>query len=422
MHPCGYCAKVNSCAELFGLRSGGMLSICAMSKHLLLAGRGAAATQPPAGFALGEGWEIREAPTAYAAVEILQQNPIDVLVVDAYQGENSGAALLDKIERRFPQARGFILADLADSKALKCVGAAHPLLASPCDQVVLQEALNRAGIMEVLFSNAAVKNLAHTFKKMPSPPSSYFQVLREVQSPDSSMARIGELISQDLALTAKLLQMVNSARYGLQQKVSNAGEAVMYLGLETTKALVILAHTFSYFEDANVGDFSVEGLWEHSLGTARLARAIAQSENADADVRDEAFTAGLLHDIGKLLMAANEPAKFQEAQATAIVQELPEWETERELFGATHAELGAWMMAIWGLPLNIVEAILLHHSPAKLLNQGFCALTAVHAANVAWLVHRGSQVNISTIRLDETYLDSLGLMDRIKSWHQLKDD
>jgi HD-like signal output (HDOD) protein len=123
--------------------------------------------------------------------------------------------------------------------------------------------------------------------------------------------------------------MVNSAAFGLQRPVSSPAEAVMYLGIETTKSLVLLAHTYSHFERIPPAVFSVDQLWRHSLAVGRLARAIARAERVGEDVSDQSFTAGLLHDMGKLVLAANHPDLY--AQVSASLKESPRqvWEAEQ---------------------------------------------------------------------------------------------
>jgi putative nucleotidyltransferase with HDIG domain len=202
-------------------------------------------------------------------------------------------------------------------------------------------------------------------RKVPSPPTIYFQIVKELQSPAASMENIGAIISQDMAVTAKLLQMVNSAAFGLHRPVSSPAEAVMYLGIETTKSLVLLAHTYSHFDRIPPSIFSVDALWRHSLSTGRLARAIARSERVGEDLADQSFTAGLLHDMGKLVLAANQPDRY--ALVPAQVQKAGSliWRVEQDIFGTTHAEVGAWLAERWNLPVILVEAIRHHQHPEE---------------------------------------------------------
>lgn len=393
-----------------------------MKKNLLLVGREPMALRDNPGFleALDPDWSPLTAANGADALATFGTVDVAAVLADLRLPDQSGAELLDLVGERFPTAHRFILADLADKHALlKCVATAHQFIAKPCDARVLQAALHRSFKMELLFGNDAVKRLVARMRKVPSPPSSYFQIVRELQSPASSMDSIGAIISQDLAITAKLLQMVNSAAFGLQRQVSNPAEAVLFLGIETTKSLVLLAHTFSYFDNLRVTGFTVEALWNHSLGVGRLARAMARSENASLEMREECFTAGLLHDLGKLLLAANQPDSLQQIAAREREGPLLLCDAEAAVLGTTHAEMGAWLAAIWGLPLAIVEAIALHHHPSRFLTGGFCPLTAVHVANALLGSLEAKPGAPPPPVLDARYLAELDLTHRLDVWRQI---
>jgi putative nucleotidyltransferase with HDIG domain len=249
--------------------------------------------------------------------------------------------------------------------------------------------------------------------KLPSPPQLYFQVVKELQSPDASLESVGALIARDPAMTAKILQLVNSAVFGLKRTVASPAEAVMYLGIDTTKSVILLAHSFSYFDQLKEADFSAENLWKHSIRTANFARWIAQLEGVGQPIIEEAYTAGMLHDLGKLALAANLPQQYSEAAMIAASRGVPLWEAEEQVLGANHAELGASMLAIWGLPIGIIEAVALHHHPTKFFSQTFCPLTAVHAANA---IEHAESSAIASLPVDADYLAQLGLDQRLPVW------
>ena len=192
----------------------------------------------------------------------------------------------------------------------------------------------------------------------------------------------------------------------------------MYLGAETTKSLILLAHTFSYFDEVKASGFSIDLLWRHSLQTANFAQWIAEVESGAPEVENQSFTAGMVHDIGKLILAANLPEKFSEALQLARHQGIQLWEAERDLFGANHAEVGACLLGIWGLPMPIVEAVALHHHPTQLLSKTFCPLAAAHAANS--LEHQTCPDNhgLRFAAIDEMYLAGLGVGDRVEAWRE----
>src|SRR6266540_1834456 len=365
-------------------------------------------------------FDVAFAKTGLQALASLSQSPCYAVVADMQIPGINGAQLLDEVMQRSPGTLRFIRAGLGDQQAaMKCVGTAHQYLVKPSDAHTIRCALERAFSLESWLPNVTVQKLITQMKKLPSPPTLYFKIVAELQSPDSSIDSIGMLVAQDPVLSAKLLQVVNSAVFGLQLQVASAAEAVMYLGMETTKALVLLAHTFSYFDKIRAADFSVEKLWKHSVTTGKFAEKIARAQGCEAELVGQAFTAGMLHDIGKLLLAANVTDQFKEAIGQARKESLHLWDAESKVFGATHGELGACLLGIWGLPMPIVEAVALHHYPIRFLSKQFCPLTAVHAANaIEHQIEKDNQGLIASTA-DVNYLTELGLIERLDGWQDL---
>jgi HD-like signal output (HDOD) protein len=365
-------------------------------------------------------WDYAFAKSGLQALNSLAQSPCDAVVADLQMAGMNGAQLLDEVMQRNPGTLRFIRAGLADQQAaMKCVGTAHQYLMKPSDSTTLRSALARAFSLESWLPGEKVQKLISQMRKLPSPPNLYFQIVAELQSPDASLDKVGALISQDLVLSAKMLQVVNSAVFGLQMQVGKPVDAVLYLGMETTKSLVLLAHTFSYFDKVKTADFSVDRLWRHSVTAGKFAEQIARAEGASVEVTGQSFTAGMLHDIGKLLLAANLPVEFKAMLQQAKAGQLSLDEVETATLGVAHGELGACLLGIWGLPTAIVEAVALHHRPTQFLSKTFCPLTAVHAANA--IEHAlDPQPGIGPApAADAQYLAELGLAERFAAWRDL---
>lgn len=373
---------------------------------------------------IAEKWDVAFAKSGLQALASLSQSPCDAVVSDMQLPGMTGAQLLDEVMLRNPKTIRFIRASMADQQAaMKCVGTAHQYLVKPCDARTIGSALDRAFSLDAWLPSETVQKLIAQMKKLPSPPNLYFKIVAALQSPDTAIDDVGAMVAQDPVLSAKMLQVVNSAVFGLQLQVVSANEAVMYLGMETTKSLVLLAHTFSYFDKVRTAEFSVEKLWKHSVATGKLAEQIARAQGCPIEVVGQAFTAGMLHDLGKLLLAANVPDGFKEALTKAKEQNLPLWDAETGVFGAAHGELGACLLGIWGLPMPIVEAVALHHFPIRFMSKGFCPLTAVHVANVIeHEITSGKPADGSApviAQVDQNYLTELGLAEQMDNWRDL---
>jgi HD-like signal output (HDOD) protein len=251
---------------------------------------------------------------------------------------------------------------------------------------------------------------------LPSVPSVYFQVLKELQSPHARIDKIGEIVGTDPGMTAKLLQLVNSAFFGISRRIASPAEAVQLLGIGTVRSLALSIHAFSSFEGSKAAAFSLQRVWNHSLQTGLGARKIAQLVNEDAQMADESFITGLLHDLGKMMLCSNSPDEYQRASDLARDQHIAIGEAEQQIFGATHADIGAYLLGLWGLPVSIVEGVALHHTPAKAALHTFSPLTAVHVANV--LQHECATQSKGEVpsSLDADYLAGLQLQDYLPQW------
>lgn len=365
-------------------------------------------------------WRLTWVRSALEGLALMRVVRFDAVVANADLKEVPGARFLDEVMRRHPEALRFLVSNLSSLKAsaLSAVGTAHQLVAVPLSWRSLQETLRRASQPDPWSPARSVQDLLARFRYLPSPPSLYFEVVGELEAEEASIERVGELVSRDMAMTSKLLQVANSALLGLKVQVGSACDAVLYLGVETTKSLLLLAHTFSYFDNLPASGLSMEELWRHSLITGRFARCIAMAEGIQGLELNLAFTSGMLHDLGKLALAANLPDQYARALALAHQKQIWPWEAEQEVFGVTHGEIGACLLRIWGMPEYLIEAVALHHLPSQLLNRQFAPITAVHVANV--LAHELSAhrpERVSEVDLD--YLACLGLTLRLAEWRSL---
>ena len=362
-------------------------------------------------------WDMEFVHGSAEALDRMAKGPVDVLLADWSLPGMTGIQLLEEVSKRHPSTVRFILSSFADNDLImKCVWGTHQYLSKRCDAATLKFTVRRVLVNNTWLANTRLKELVSRMRTFPTLPSLYFEVVKELESSHASAERVGEIIVKDLAMTAKILQTVNSAFFGLSRTVTAPVEAVLLLGMETVKSLVLSIHAYSQLDKVKPLYFSTDKVWRHSQRVGALAKQIAQLENADQAIVDEAFTAGLFHDLGKLLMAANLPNEYSGAQALALKRKIPLWEVERELFGATHAETGAYLLGLWGLSIPLVEAVALHHSPGRSDNKNFSPITAVHVANVLDYQQTSEQEGFVPPDFDMAYLDELGLRDRLPVW------
>jgi HD-like signal output (HDOD) protein len=363
-------------------------------------------------------WDMDFVTSGALALERMAQAPFDVVVADMRMPGMSGAELLNEVMKLHPQTVRLILSGHADEDlVIKCVGITHQYLSKPCDPEALKLAVSRASRMGASLDNPRMKQLIGRIDRLPSIPSLYVEMVNKLQDPEVVLEDLAAIMAKDIAMTAKVLKLVNSAFFGLPREINSASEAVGYLGMNTLKTLVLTIHAFIQFENLPPGGFSLERLWNHSLDVAAAARQIAEAEGVKSAVIEEAFVAGMLHDIGQLVLAANLPAQYGAVMEQACARRTPLETVEAEMLGATHAEVGGYLLGLWGLPVTIVEAIALHHQPRLSTGSDFSALTAVHAAES--LGQPPSDTPTSPDDVDLQYLDSLGMSGHVESWRQL---
>lgn len=372
---------------------------------------------------MGGTWEVHCAQSGSEALALMEQMPFEVVVSDMRMPGMNGAQLLTEVMQRYPHTARLILSGYAEQEVVaKCVGAAHQYLMKPCDVMTLGAVLQRVCALDVFLKNEHLKSLVSKMDVVPSLPSLYFRVLEELQSPTASLDRIGELVAMDPGMTAKLLQLVNSAFFGVRREISNATEAVQLLGVGTVRSLALSLHAFSCFDQAKLAEFHCERLWNHSLLTGLYAKKITETEVADRTMVDEAFIAGLLHDIGKLMLVANKGEGYRAVLGMVREKQMPQSEAELAVFGATHADVGAYLLGLWGLPVPIVEAVALHHHPARNVNRKFCPLSAVHAADVFEHQHSRGTAPEPLPKADANYYEWIGAQERLPVWRATIDN
>ena len=362
-------------------------------------------------------WDLGYATSGLEGLAMMDKQPFEVVITDMNMPGMNGAQFLNEVMEKHPRTARFILSGYAEQDTVaKCVGAAHQYLMKPCDMNTIRTTLSRVCALDVFLENGHLKDLVARMNVLPSIPSVYFQVMKELQSPYASMERIGELVSMDPAMTAKLLQMVNSAFFGICREISNPLDAIELLGVNTIRSLALSIHAFSCFDQKVSDKLSFEHVWSHCMAVGTFAKKIAQNQDTDTTLVDEAFIGGLLHDIGKLMLLANMPAQYEVAIDQARQKGIPLVEAEKEIFGATHASVGAYLLGLWGLPVPIVEAVALHHSPMENVQESFTPLTAVHIADVIEHEHSKTRDGLLPPEFHQSYLSDLGLLDSIPDW------
>jgi HD-like signal output (HDOD) protein len=364
-------------------------------------------------------WKMVSVRSRQEALTALAAQRCDVIMTDMRMPMKDGVQLLEEVRTGYPRVVRVLLTEPSDQDAvLRSAGSAHQCLPKSSPLKVFQSTVTRACAIQDLLGNEVLLKLVSGMHTLPSLPTLYREVMQELQSPDASIEKIGKIISKDPGMLTKMLQVVNSPFYGLPRRISSATQAVALLGLEAIKSLVLSMKVFSQFESSAQTFFSLDILWNHGMITGRYARMIGKAQGAEIRDMEDAFTAGLLHDVGLLVLATNAPDQYTETLAL-MNQGIAEWEAERQVLGATHAEVGGYLLGTWGLSDPIVEAVAFHHDPGRSTGHTFSPLAAVHIANVLEEQEQAAGMDGPSIAADTKYLHACGLDSDMSKWETL---
>ncbi len=328
-------------------------------------------------------WDMAFAESGAQALEMLSQRAFDVIVSDMRMPHMDGLALLTTVKQRYPMIVRIILSGHSDQEMiLKSVKSVHQYLSKPCDYQELISTVTRSCALNDFLNHENLRQIISKTDTIPSLPSLYMDIMDELQSPAASVERLGKIIEKDLGMTAKIFQLVNSSFFGSSRHISNLSQAVIMLGLDTICSLVLTIGIFSKLDALTMTTLHLEKIYEHSIKTGTIAQKIAIHENADRETVANAFITGLLHDLGKIIFAVNLPETYKTVFKLSQDGDMPFMDAEFQLMGATHAQVGAYLLGLWGLPDVIVEGVAFHHSPDNCQDKTFSPLVAVHVANI----------------------------------------
>ena len=359
-------------------------------------------------------WELVFVDGPLKALEYLARESVDVIVADMRMPEMDGADLLDRVRKSYPHVTRVILSGHAEKcAALKAAAVAHQYLSKPCGEGELERVIERITALQSATDQTEVRRVVGAIAHLPSPPRIYGELTATIDQESASIPQVAEILRKDMALCAKLLHMVNSAFFRLPRTVSRVEEALTYLGLDTTKQLVLALETFKGTSVPAHPKMPIDAMQSHALQVGRVASAICDSERSKGD----ALVAGILHDFGKLVLTVSAHKELDEIFARVASHGGSMWEAEYAVLGATHAQVGGYLLGLWGLPSAIVDAATFHHAPALAGNNHMGLTGVVHIADA--LVHELHHAATGPGWLDIDYCESVGISGRLSEWRQL---
>jgi putative nucleotidyltransferase with HDIG domain len=328
---------------------------------------------------LRDKWDMEFVESGAQAIQALESSHCDVVVTDMRMPGMDGAELLSIVRDRWPDAVRIVLSGYAElQQVVRLVPYAHQYYSKPCEAGQLENLIDRCLRLHELLRLPTLRAVVGRVCKLPAMPQVYARLQSLLASDETSVRDVAELVASDAAIAAKVLQLVNSAFFRLARRITNIEQAVNHLGFGAIRNLVISAEVFSRWPGRDPKSvMSLDKLQSHVHTVAAAARSLA----AGTPRADDALLAGLLHDIGYWILANECSDELAKALETAVALKIPLHEAETRVIGASHAQIGAYLLGIWGLPYPVIEAVAYHHTPQSVPQSEFEPLAIVCTAH-----------------------------------------
>jgi HD-like signal output (HDOD) protein len=365
-------------------------------------------------------WEMVFADGGEAALREMSAAAFDVIVTDMRMPQIDGAALLRSVADQYPQTARFVLSGHSEVEAvMRAVPIAHQFLTKPCDVAKLRETVTRACHLHELLADARLRTVVGDTRSLPARPEAYDAVTRALADLEVPIADVAAIVESDPALCVKVLQLVNSAFFALPRSVASIADATAMIGLTTLRDLVLCTEVFSQSPHASPRQREIlADIQRRSLATANLARKLLPSRAAGS----QAFLAGIAHDIGQVVLISRLADEYVTLISDVAAKQGDLVTEERARLGASHADVGAYLLGLWGLPYPILEAAAFHHDPSRLPQGELGVAGAVYVAGALVDARLGSaRASDLGPLLDPAYVGALGLEAHLSEWAALAD-
>jgi len=361
-------------------------------------------------------WKCHFAISGADGLALLEKIEFDVVISDMRMPGMDGSDFLGEVAQRQPGAIRIVLSGYSDMTALlKSTKAAHQFMSKPCHSRNIQETIQRSIDLGSILKDEAVREVVSRLETLPVIPDLFVKISKELEAGDPNLNVIGKMIEKDVGITTTLMKVVNSSFFGFYDKVTSPTRAVTLLGIETVKGLLLGVHLLNEIDVSALDGYSVKKLWEHSLQTGYFAKTIAMMESDDQEFIETCFLAGILHDVGKLVLVTSMDDVYPPVLTCVKRWGGPVHLCESKELKVCHAKVGAYLLGLWGFDKQVVEAVSSHHLP-ELGGLGITPALVVHVANTIQheLGNASNDYTYSSVNTD--FLEKLGLTERLEEW------
>ena len=369
-------------------------------------------------------WKVDFAGSGPEALTALGENEIDVVVSDIRMPGMDGVELLSAVRANYPRVIRLALSGHAEAELeLECAQAAHQFLAKPADVKQIKQAIDRISMLKAHLDNEDLRCAVSSLRSLPSVPSLYQKIQQEAADPEGTIGAIGEIISQDVAMSAKVLQLVNSAFFGSAREVDTVEKAAALLGFDVLKSLVLAQKVFSGYEDSPSVGLNIDQLANRSQHVAVLAKELAIYHGLPEKDCNHAMLAGMMHTVGKLILVDQFPARYAMVSEAVERENVVSEDAETREFGVSHEMVGGYLLGIWGLPSKVVESVAFQRKPNQSGSTEFSVLSCVYLAiNLLKAIENQWDEAKLWEYLDTDYLQQVAPEASVQEWLTLARD
>jgi HD-like signal output (HDOD) protein/ActR/RegA family two-component response regulator len=325
-------------------------------------------------------WEVLLAATGSEALQVLARDAVDIVIADLALADMEGAELIHQVRDLQPGTVRIALAEHAKAEwTEKVEGDLHRLFTKPLDPEFLIGAVESLDIEDDETNVRAVRAFVGGLGRIPSLPRLYTELVEMLKREDVGMGEVARLIRHDLGMSSQILKMANSVHFASSRTVSEIGQAVAMMGMDSLKSLVLFRGLISSFDNPKPQGLDLEKLWFHSFQVATGVRKLAALEG-ETRLTDLAFSVGLLHDIGLVVLATDPAGRYEAILEQAQLSRIPLAVLERDTYGVDHTQIGAHLLSLWGLPPSFCRPVREHHAPPA-SSEGFPLSVALHLSD-----------------------------------------
>jgi HD-like signal output (HDOD) protein len=362
-------------------------------------------------------WEVSGFNDPQAALEATKAHEPDAVLSDQMMPGMEGSKLLEGIRSVSPHTIRFIMSGYVALDKLTLITSAHQYIAKPFEAKKLKEMMQRSFAAQERIFNQGLQTVATSIRSIPSLPQAHHSLLKELEDNRTGNSTIARLIGDDPGLSIKVLQLANSALFGPGYTVSNLDDAVNCLGTEMLSAIVLSQSVFKHYELLRSKEIDLQKVWGHCWETACIAQRLCRERKLPFHMGEEAFLAGLLHEVGRFLLFDNFPDQFQIACDNARHEHISLAASMKQVLQTTPAQMSAYVLELWGLPDGVINSIGLLDNPGAETTGKFSMTTALYVAkHIA--AQRFPADSFTQEEWNKEYLEAMGCADDVAEWEK----